>query len=327
MRNDCAKCAGTGYLDQGRPYRPAYILRADGSIDTEAFDTLIEDPVFLFERTTIRYHELEPLFFPKQPEWLLIEPEMRGLIADIVNKHASRLAVSARAPKKRKTISPSANDGEEQQSQQLSRRRRVTYRVGESDLDVTTSSEIANIKLGSAYIPFQVFREDTAPHLAISNFINTYFRNGNTGKAHNFREICISLNRKILIAKSDSRWCANVQREHNSNTVYFMGDGRYVWQKCWSKKGTCPQFPPSRNVAPNFRRELPKSIRKKYFQLYSRDPTPPSHQPVIDYKSTSSTASPDTILNLVHAYDDVNLAPSTSRFAPNGRNGIQCGTE
>lgn len=239
LMTDCDKCFSTGKIDEGRPYMPILILDAYGNELKEKLDSYMKNKYKLIKRTSIQSNDQTTNIEIKEPY-----PEWFDL--KNINK---------------------------QNKVRLKKTNKQIYQVMDEENQIKYRKKInPNDRI---YEQFEEFIKMIYPNIYSDiQILGVYL----CGKEKDESKKG-SKDTRYYVVRTNSNYCQNIEKEHNSNYIYFYVDKTTISQKCFCtcnstkgrKHGLCSKY---RSKCKNLSLKLKKSL---YPDDYS-----PKIKPVID---------------------------------------------
>ena len=193
----CEFCYGDGKKVEGngRVYMPNLVLDGNGNILNDDLETLKNDNVEMLKQTSIRLYDQE-----KNINHLSKKDYPEWFDATKLMEHMEKPTVKRK--KKRK---------------------------------IESFKDILKIQKGiKKKIPLSM---DSIEFLNINKFVINLFLCDKEYKDQNIKGIfqCGTKKKKFYVIQTDSQYCQNVRRNHNTNHVYFLLNDKTICQKCFSE--------------------------------------------------------------------------------------------
>ncbi len=227
-RINCGACRDTGYIDDGRPYKPLAVFQGDRDLtpDTSLLEALVLHPLTALRRTTIRCMgtSASATWSMTIPAWFKMTPRVDLLIARSI-----QTTTRARATKGRKRKRP----------------RPLLDASDHHDVADDDDQELT-IQFKGRLVPVKRFRRGHPTSSLVESFINDYVPHGEHPQTLRVLKVRIggSAYSQFALAIGENHWCANVGREHNGSNVWYIisRSERSITQRCFSPKYGCSDY-------------------------------------------------------------------------------------
>jgi hypothetical protein len=193
----CEVCYGQGKKleGNGRIYMPSLVLDGNGEVLKDDLDILKNDNFEMLKQTSIRTFDIE-----RNIKRLTKQDYPKWFDATKLMQHLEK--PSKRKKKKKK---------------------------------ITSFSDIMGTKKGMK--KKVTLSQDSTEFVFINKFIKNLFMDHNEYKDQNIKDIfqCGSKKKRYYVIQTDSQYCQNVGRTHNTNHVWFLLNDKTICQKCFSE--------------------------------------------------------------------------------------------
>lgn len=194
----CEVCYGEGKKleGNGRIYMPSLVLDGNGKVLKDELDIFKNDNFEMLKQTSIRTFDTE-----RNIKRLTKQDYPKWFDATKLIEHSEKPS-SKRKKKKKKIMSFSDMMGTKK-----GLKRKVTL------------------------------SHDSTEFVSINKFIKSLFSDHNEYKDQNIKDIfqCGPKKKRYYVIQTDSQYCQNVCRTHNTNHVWFLLNDKTICQKCFSE--------------------------------------------------------------------------------------------
>lgn len=195
----CETCYGEGKLIEGngRVYMPSLILDGNRNVLNDELNILTNDNFEMLKQTSIRTFDTE-----RNIKRLSNEDYPAWFDANKLMEHLEKPSTKRKKKKKNTIVSFS---------------------------DIMKKQKGMKRKI--------ILSHDSTEFLAINKFIKNLFSNHAEYKDQNIKDIfqCGPKKKRYYVIQTDSQYCQNVGRNHNTNHVWFLLNDKTICQKCFSE--------------------------------------------------------------------------------------------
>lgn len=203
-REDCDACGSMRYVDDGRPYGIAAVLRGQ-TYDKDETRRLVHHALDALRLTSIRCTRGEEAIPVRVPEWFSLRSDLNNCLDKVLGRRVGE-------------------------------KRKWDDRTFINNDDWGTPGQRVERKIGSRYVEFETVSLNDRRAGTFQGLINTLLPHGPRDVRLKQMLISVGATHTYILAKPVSQWCMNVEREHSGQQVYYIFDGRSIQQRCWSMK-------------------------------------------------------------------------------------------